>query len=235
MATIAIIIADAAPVWFCVAVVAREVLVGGMMSIATLVFQMERFDVSWWGKLATFLLMFAIPGFMIGSSDFPGHAGFQVAVVVRRASPASCSSWITAIAYVPQGPRRHRRRARRADGRAGERAVDQRSGAVASIRLGPMNVPEQLRYSTDHEWVGGRDGGRVRIGITDYAQDALGDVVFVQLPTLGDTVAERRHVRRGREHEVGLGHLRPGRAAPSSAINDALADVAAAAERRSVR
>ena len=52
-----------------------------------------------------------------------------------------------------------------------------------------MNVPEELRYSSDHEWVGGRETGRVRIGITDYAQDSLGDVVFVQLPTLGDTVA----------------------------------------------
>lgn len=50
-----------------------------------------------------------------------------------------------------------------------------------------MNVPEQLRYSTDHEWLS-RDGSRARVGITDYAQDALGDVVFVQLPTVGDTV-----------------------------------------------
>ena len=52
-----------------------------------------------------------------------------------------------------------------------------------------MNVPEELHYSSDHEWVGGGATGRVRIGITDYAQDSLGDVVFVQLPTLGDTVA----------------------------------------------
>lgn len=50
-----------------------------------------------------------------------------------------------------------------------------------------MNVPEDLRYSTDHEWVRLEDG-RVRVGITDYAQDALGDVVFVQVPQLGDTV-----------------------------------------------
>jgi glycine cleavage system H protein len=49
-----------------------------------------------------------------------------------------------------------------------------------------MNVPDQLRYSSDHEWVS-RDGSRVRIGITDYAQDSLGDVVFVQLPALGET------------------------------------------------
>jgi glycine cleavage system H protein len=50
-----------------------------------------------------------------------------------------------------------------------------------------MNVPEQLRYSSDHEWVG-RDGDVARIGITDYAQDALGDVVFVQVPEVGATV-----------------------------------------------
>ena len=50
-----------------------------------------------------------------------------------------------------------------------------------------MNVPDQLRYSSDHEWVG-RDGNVVRIGITDYAQDALGDVVFVQAPAVGATL-----------------------------------------------
>ena len=50
-----------------------------------------------------------------------------------------------------------------------------------------MNVPEELRYSTDHEWIR-TDGDVVRIGITDYAQDALGDVVFVQVPTVGQEV-----------------------------------------------
>ncbi len=50
-----------------------------------------------------------------------------------------------------------------------------------------MNVPEDLRYSTDHEWAR-EEGGRIRVGITDYAQDALGDVVFVDLPSPGRTV-----------------------------------------------
>jgi glycine cleavage system H protein len=50
-----------------------------------------------------------------------------------------------------------------------------------------MNVPEDLRYTEDHEWVRVEDG-RVRIGITDYAQDALGDVVFVDLPPVGTPV-----------------------------------------------
>jgi glycine cleavage system H protein len=51
-----------------------------------------------------------------------------------------------------------------------------------------MNIPDDLRYSTDHEWVR-IDGNRVQVGITDYAQDALGDVVFVQVPDQGADVA----------------------------------------------
>ncbi|HET7476598.1 MAG TPA: glycine cleavage system protein GcvH [Dermatophilaceae bacterium] len=50
-----------------------------------------------------------------------------------------------------------------------------------------MNVPPELRYTADHEWARLEDG-KVRIGITDFAQDALGDVVFVQLPEQGATV-----------------------------------------------
>ena len=50
-----------------------------------------------------------------------------------------------------------------------------------------MNVPDDLKYSEDHEWVR-TEGGRVRFGITDYAQDALGDVVFVQVPSVGAAV-----------------------------------------------
>jgi glycine cleavage system H protein len=51
-----------------------------------------------------------------------------------------------------------------------------------------MNVPDDLRYSSDHEWAR-LEGGKVRVGITDFAQDTLGDVVFVQVPELGATVA----------------------------------------------
>lgn len=50
-----------------------------------------------------------------------------------------------------------------------------------------MRVPDDLLYSTDHEWVR-VEGNTARIGITDYAQDALGDVVFVQSPAIGTTV-----------------------------------------------
>ena len=51
-----------------------------------------------------------------------------------------------------------------------------------------MNVPAELRYSEDHEWTR-TDGNRVRLGITDYAQDALGDVVYIDLPPVGTEVA----------------------------------------------
>lgn len=50
-----------------------------------------------------------------------------------------------------------------------------------------MDIPDDLRYSKDHEWAR-LEGDRVRIGITDYAQDALGDVVFVDLPAAGGRV-----------------------------------------------
>lgn len=51
-----------------------------------------------------------------------------------------------------------------------------------------MSTPEELRYTEEHEWVGTRDGGTVRVGITEYAQDQLGDVVFVDLPEAGREV-----------------------------------------------
>jgi glycine cleavage system H protein len=50
-----------------------------------------------------------------------------------------------------------------------------------------MRIPEELKYSSDHEWAA-VSSTRVRVGITDYAQDALGDVVYVDLPKVGSTV-----------------------------------------------
>lgn len=52
-----------------------------------------------------------------------------------------------------------------------------------------MNIPADLKYTKDHEWVR-LSGSTARIGITDYAQDALGDVVFVALPHIGVAVSE---------------------------------------------
>ncbi|MGA3215046.1 MAG: glycine cleavage system protein GcvH [Acidimicrobiales bacterium] len=52
-----------------------------------------------------------------------------------------------------------------------------------------MDVPQDLRYTSDHEWARLEDA-KVRVGLTDFAQEALGDIVFVQLPAVGDAVAK---------------------------------------------
>ena len=52
-----------------------------------------------------------------------------------------------------------------------------------------MQIPEDLRYSRNHEWIRSDSGGTVTVGISDYAQDALGDVVYVDLPEVGRVVA----------------------------------------------
>jgi len=47
-------------------------------------------------------------------------------------------------------------------------------------------IPKNLSYTEDHEWVGPNENGGIKVGITDYAQDSLSDVVFVELPNVGD-------------------------------------------------
>ena len=78
-----------------------------------------------------------------------------------------------------------------------------------------MNVPAELRYSKDHEWARDEDG-KVRVGITDYAQDALGDVVFVELPAVGDRVTLGGTLRRGRVDQVRVRAVRAASRARSS-------------------
>lgn len=100
VATIAIIVDDSIPVWFAVAVLLRELVVGATMAIATLFFSMERFDVTWLGKLATFLLMGAVPSFLISNagvweSDFFGVLAWSLGI------PGLVLSYWTAIAYIP--------------------------------------------------------------------------------------------------------------------------------------
>ncbi len=55
--------------------------------------------------------------------------------------------------------------------------------------MSDLEYPSDLRYTTDHEWIREGNDNVVRIGITSFAQDALGDVVYVSLPAVGDTVA----------------------------------------------
>ena len=51
------------------------------------------------------------------------------------------------------------------------------------------NIPEDLKYTSEHEWVRSGNGARVRVGVTEYAAEQLGDIVYVSLPAVGDTVA----------------------------------------------
>jgi glycine cleavage system H protein len=53
-----------------------------------------------------------------------------------------------------------------------------------------MNVPADLRYTASHEWIRTEDDGTLTIGITDHAQEALGDLVFIELPAVGRTVTQ---------------------------------------------
>ena len=73
-----------------------------------------------------------------------------------------------------------------------------------------MNVPSNLRYTKDHEWVL-ITGSTVRVGITDYAQDALGDIVFIQLPDAGSQI----------DAHQGLGEIES-----TKSVNDVYAPVA---------
>jgi len=52
-----------------------------------------------------------------------------------------------------------------------------------------LQIPEDLRYTANHEWVRAEDDGLFRVGITDFAQDSLGDIVYVALPDVGRTLA----------------------------------------------
>ena len=51
-----------------------------------------------------------------------------------------------------------------------------------------MNTPDHLRYTKSHEWILFADDGTAKVGLTDHAQDALGDLVFVNLPEVGDAL-----------------------------------------------
>ena len=87
-----------------------------------------------------------------------------------------------------------------------------------------MNVPDELRYSQEHEWARRIDGGtRVRVGITDFAQDALGDVVYVDLPNTGSTVSAAEAVGE-LESTKSVSEMYAPVSGVVVAINEALAD-----------
>ena len=85
-----------------------------------------------------------------------------------------------------------------------------------------MNVPDDLRYSVEHEWVR-VDGTHVRVGITDYAQDALGDIVYVELPAVGSQVTQGEPYTEVESVKAVSDVLAP-LSGEIIAVNDALAD-----------
>jgi cardiolipin synthase len=97
----AIIVDGAGPTWFMVAVLFRELAVGVAVAVATVLFHMERFDVTFLGKAATFLLMFAVPGFLLGDSGITGAALFELGSWLLGI-PGLVLSYVTAISYVPR-------------------------------------------------------------------------------------------------------------------------------------
>lgn len=87
-----------------------------------------------------------------------------------------------------------------------------------------MNVPEDLRYSSEHEWARRLDdGSRVRVGITDFAQDSLGDVVYVDLPAVGTAVQASETVGE-LESTKSVSELYAPVTGTVVAVNEALAD-----------
>lgn len=87
-----------------------------------------------------------------------------------------------------------------------------------------MNVPHDLRYTSEHEWVRVLDdSSRVRVGITDFAQDALGDVVYVDLPATGSTVAASDSVGE-LESTKSVSEMYAPVSGTVSMVNEALAD-----------
>ena len=111
VAIVAIMINGAMPIWWGTAVLVREVAIGVTMVVATLVFGMKRFDVTYLGKLATFLLMFAVPGFLMAESDVAGRRLVRDRGVVSRDSGVG-TQLLHRVRLHPEDPRRHPRRPR---------------------------------------------------------------------------------------------------------------------------
>jgi cardiolipin synthase len=98
-AIVAMLVDGAGPAWFLITVLARELIVGGAVAIATLFYDLPRLDVAFLGKVATALLMMAIPGFLLGASDIGAHDFFWVASWVIGI-PGLVLSLITGAGYL---------------------------------------------------------------------------------------------------------------------------------------
>ena len=164
------------PWWAVGALVARDLVLA-----ATLPVLRRRgygpYLVTYLGKGATFLLLYAFPLLLLGQGS---RAGSPICAAVRlrasRSGAPRCTS-TPGLLYLAQFVLAMRTPA------AGAAAPGAARARLAAV------IPEDLRYTDAHEWVRELGDGVVRIGITDHAQSQLGDVVFVQLPAVGDAVA----------------------------------------------
>ncbi|MFQ5523311.1 MAG: glycine cleavage system protein GcvH [Acidimicrobiia bacterium] len=86
-----------------------------------------------------------------------------------------------------------------------------------------MEIPENLFYTEEHEWIRRLGESRVRLGITDYAQDQLGDVVYVELPTEGSIVA-KEDLLAEIESTKSVGEVYAPFAGRVASVNQAVAD-----------
>lgn len=86
-----------------------------------------------------------------------------------------------------------------------------------------MQVPEDLLYTDEHEWIRMMSESVIRVGITDYAQDQLGDIVYVELPTYGSTLAKEDLIAEI-ESTKSVGEVYAPVAGEVSAVNDAVAE-----------
>ena len=119
-----IMIYGAAPLWFSLLVLAREVLFGGALVILTLL-GMKRFDVSWWGKAGTLALMVSFPAFLLADADV-AVSGFMRVVAWGFGLPGLVLSYYAAITYIPL------MRQNLAEGRAARREARQPAGKAAA-------------------------------------------------------------------------------------------------------
>ena len=87
------------PMWFAVAVLVREILIG-LVALALLGIGVRRIDVTWWGKTGTFALLWAVPCFLAGQSTIPAALAFEVGAWIFGI-PGLVISWIAAWGYVP--------------------------------------------------------------------------------------------------------------------------------------
>ena len=86
-----------------------------------------------------------------------------------------------------------------------------------------MQIPDDLVYTEEHEWIRTEDSGVLRLGITDYAQDQLGDIVYVELPDVGATLDEGAIVSEV-ESTKSVGEVYAPVGGTVAAVNDALTE-----------